>query len=205
MKVVCISDLHGYLPRIPECDLLLIAGDVCPVHDHTIAFQRQWIETNFNRWLYEIPAREIAMVAGNHDWVFAQDKKPAVACRYMEDSSVYFGGLHIFGSPWQREFCDWAFNLSEEDLDMKYQGLPACDILVTHGPVFGHGDRCPNGEHVGSKSLLAWVDRVQPKLVVSGHIHHSYGTYRRGQTTIVNASLRDEQYKVANKPMEIEL
>lgn len=204
MKIVCISDLHGYLPRIPECDLLLIAGDVCPVYDHSIAFQRQWVETNFNRWLYELPAREVVMVAGNHDWVF-QKQKPAVSCQYLQDSGCYFGGLYIYGSPWQREFNDWAFNLHEAQLDMKYLALPECDILVTHGPVYGHGDRCPNGEHAGSKSLLEWVDRVQPELVVSGHIHQSYGVYERGETKIVNAALRDEQYRVVNKPIEVEI
>ena len=32
-------------------------------------------------------------------------------CIYLEDQEVTVEGLRIYGSPWQPEFCDWAFNL----------------------------------------------------------------------------------------------
>ena len=49
MRVAAISDLHGYLPDTPPCDVLLIGGDVCPVYDHGLDFQRRWLQTEFAR------------------------------------------------------------------------------------------------------------------------------------------------------------
>jgi hypothetical protein len=30
MRVACVADLHGSLPSIPECAVLVIAGDLAP-------------------------------------------------------------------------------------------------------------------------------------------------------------------------------
>ena len=32
-------------------------------------------------------------------------------CIYLQDSLVEIYGLKIYGTPWQPEFCNWAFNL----------------------------------------------------------------------------------------------
>ena len=38
-------------------------------------------------------------------------KKELTNCIYLQDSSVELFGLKIYGTPWQPEFCGWAFNL----------------------------------------------------------------------------------------------
>ena len=32
-------------------------------------------------------------------------------CTYLEDSATSVLGLNVYGTPWQPEYCGWAFNL----------------------------------------------------------------------------------------------
>ena len=67
--------------------------------------------------------------------------------------SVHALYMQVWGSPWQPEFCGWAFNLRRgEACAAKWRLIPtATDVLVTHGPPLGHGDLCHGGKRVGNK------------------------------------------------------
>jgi predicted phosphodiesterase len=212
MKLVAVSDLHGTLPSIPPCDLLLIAGDVCPATGHSIARQASWLDTDFRRWLGQVPARKIIGVAGNHDFIFEQapqqvpDGLPWV---YLQDSGTRWEGLSIWGTPWQPWFFDWAFNLYERDLAAKWQLIPeGTDVLVLHGPPFGYGDGVPRDEgieHTGSRSLLERIQLVAPRVAVFGHIHEGRGEWQVGRTLLANVTILDEGYRHVHEPWQHEL
>ena len=52
------------------------------------------------------------------------------------------------------------------------------DILVTHTPPVGYGDRCATGVRAGCVELLNIVQkRVKPKYHVYGHIHEGIETW----------------------------
>jgi 3',5'-cyclic AMP phosphodiesterase CpdA len=69
-RVVAIADLHGNLPGdLPEGDVLVIAGDVCPIEDHSVEFQDRWLKETFAAWLDSLPHAEVIWIAGNHDFV----------------------------------------------------------------------------------------------------------------------------------------
>jgi Icc-related predicted phosphoesterase len=52
-------------------------------------------------------------------------------------------------------------------------------------------------------ALTETLERVQPRLVVCGHIHEAYGAYCLGDTEILNVSLVDDHYRRANSVVEI--
>jgi Icc-related predicted phosphoesterase len=205
--IAAISDQHGFLPEIPPCDLLLIAGDICPVTNHGLDFQERWLRFEFRQWLQRSPARKIVFIAGNHDFVFEQ--YPAFLpgdypATYLQDSGVEWEGLQIWGTPWQPWFFDWAFNLSERELARKWELIPAStDILVVHGPPRDYGDGVPEAGSIrrcGSPSLLERIRRIQPKLVVFGHIHEGRGEWCLGNTVLANVTIVDACYRHVYEP-----
>lgn len=209
MKIVAVSDLHGHLPDIPPCDLLLLGGDLCPLVHHGIQRQADWILSSFRAWLKKQPATKIVMVAGNHDFVFQHRRDWLSAdfpADYLEDSGIEHAGLRIWGSPWQPVFCDWAFNLTEAELAEKWARIPDnTDILVLHGPPHGYGDLTPRGERVGSPSLTRRIEEIRPRLAIFGHIHEGRGVERLGDTVLANVSLVDQHYKPVHGVWEYEL
>jgi len=215
IKITAISDLHGNLIKnIEPCDILLIAGDVCPATNHNALYQVSWLNKEFNDWLGTIPAEHIVGVAGNHDWAF--EKYPENVnipnWHYLIDDSIILEGLKIYGTPWQPNFCNWAFNLGEMELSHKFSKIPDdIDILISHGPPMGFGDVVMEDigplftEHLGSYALTENIKRAMPKLVVFGHIHtgsHIPRVYPNDnkECVINNVSILDEKYQIAYKP-----
>lgn len=203
---------------IDECDLLIHAGDMTPVFDHSVNFQLSWLTTNFKHWLETVPAKHIVGIAGNHDFVFEDAARVdgytskwlrhKLPWNYLYDTGTEIEGYKIWGSPWQPPFYDWAFNLPEDSLEEKWALIPDdTEILVTHGPPRNIRDReGRNEEHVGSRTLLERTWKLpELKLHVFGHIHHDYGQVEIAEAQFVNACYVDEQYRPAREPIYIDL
>ena len=223
-KVLCISDTHGKHSQIPlewlePADIIIHAGDISNRGGlREIENFCDWF-SNLDQYTHKI------FIAGNHDWGFKED--PIDATRivreypnitYLEDSMVEVESLKIYGSPWQPEFFDWAFNLKRgPELMEKWNMIPSnTDILITHGPAYGmvdwvpprksHGIKFVDGGNVGCEDLLdAITTRIKPKYHISGHIHCGYGEMIRDNINFINASTLNEQYMVTNKPIIFEI
>lgn len=209
-RIITTSDFHGNLPVVPECDLLLLAGDMCPAY--APADQAKWLDTHFRKWLEEAPAKEIVGIAGNHDRIFENhpDLVPkGLRWHYLQDSFTTLFGLIIHGTPWQLPF--WgSFNLSDGRLTEVYKKIPDnADIIISHGPPFGIHDtiKKPDGGviHTGSASLKKRILEVKPKLCLFGHIHEAYGTTTESDIIFANVSLVNDELKISHEPMSFEL
>ena len=207
MKLVLISDTHNRhrMFSIPDGDVLVFAGDLM-----TNGRRSEEIR-DFNLWLGELPHSKKLVIAGNHDFLFEQHRSTRnllTNAIYLEDSGVEIDGVKFWGSPFQPEFCNWAFNCKRgEEIEKHWNLIPKdTDVLITHGPPAGIRDwSWHGGESLGCQNLRGAVRRVEPKLHVFGHIHGGYGEDHDGITHFVNASLLNEQYQPVNKPIVVEL
>jgi Icc-related predicted phosphoesterase len=220
MRITFISDSHNKHNQItsslPGGDLLIHAGDISSMgYKHEIQ--------QFCKWFNSLEGYTTKVfISGNHDFGF-QDKSNESKeiidsykwINYLQDEEM---GLQIgdgpmvkiYGSPWQPEFHNWAFNLPRNgwELEQKWNDIPVnTDILITHGPAQGYLDKSGppwNEPLLGCELLVKRIKEIKPKIHVCGHIHGGYGYMFDGDTHYINASVLNEKYEYVNKPLTVE-
>jgi predicted phosphodiesterase len=217
MRITFISDTHTKHDKLngflPGGDLLLHSGDLS---------SRGYITEleAFFKWYDKIDNYDTkAFICGNHDFGFQDDNERVKGLltgyktiEYLQDDLLMVGEdydtmIKIWGSPWQPEFHNWAFNLPRgEKLKEKWDMIPTdVDILVTHGPAFGKLDFVPyDGVNVGCEDLLSKIQEIKPKIHLCGHIHSGRGVVFSEGTLYVNASVLNDRYEFRNKPITID-
>ncbi|KAK3059407.1 hypothetical protein LTS18_010946 [Coniosporium uncinatum] len=132
-----------------------------------------------------------------HMWKEQAKKKGII---YLEEGMHEFklkSGVKfkVYASPYQPEFCDWAFpyehdedrfNPPSECLDgaksivqNPVPDFPEVDVMMTHGPPYRILDQVVRGkEYVGCAHLLRAAYRAKPRLHCFGHIHEGWGAQR---------------------------
>ena len=210
MKMTFISDTHGkhnhltskaYNNILGSGDVLVHAGDCTNVG-------KVGEIKDFLDWFSNTDYTHKIFIAGNHDFGFelVHDIAPEYkekGVHYLFDSEIIIDGVKFYGSPWQPEFHDWAFNLPRgEKLAEKWAKIPGnTDILITHGPAYQMLDWTLGGQLVGCQDLFHRVMEVQPKIHVCGHIHCAYGQKNFNNVEFLNACVLNERYQYENKPI----
>lgn len=89
-----------------------------------------------------------------------------------------------FGTPSEvddSQICQWAHDVLEE------AGAFEQVILMIHTPPRAEViDRLPSGIHVGSPGVRLLIEKHQPAIVVTGHIHEAVGEERIGRSHVLN-------------------
>lgn len=208
MDFCAISDSHNKHESIivPPCDVLLHAGDFSGMGQiHEIKA--------FLEWFNKQPAKHKIFISGNHD--FLDESMPAMfksiveeypGVTYLRDEMVEIEGIKIYGRPWVPRYYDWAFMCDKGSPKMlsTLSIVPKCDILLTHGPAYGINDEV-NGEHVGCEDLLNELERIQPQVLVAGHLHSAHGDKIVNGIRHINAAVLNDRYKLTFTPVQFSL
>lgn len=229
MKIIATSDLHGNLPLITEpFDLLLIGGDIAPAHDHYFAYQYEWVMNEFTKWILGLPMNnvwsKVVLTPGNHDFMLERmshtqllelEHKCEGRLKILRHDIYEFefpvsdgiDSLTIFGTPYCSIFGNWAFMVSDETLDKKFSQIPeGVDILLSHdSPNVNKLGAILEGpwknDNTGNKVLAKHIERIKPKVFVSGHFHSGNHNFENiNGTWMGNVSYVNEQYTPANLP-----
>ena len=116
---------------------------------------------------------------------------------YLEEGTHEFSlnsgaTFTIYTSPYQPEFCNWAFpyekhedrfnppefSLADASNIARNPIKDHTDIVMTHGPAFNCLDRQYEGLMVGCPHLMRALMRTRPLLHCCGHIHEAHGAQK---------------------------
>lgn len=217
-RITFISDTHTKHTKLdgflPGGDILIHAGDFMS------SGYRPSEAEDFFMWFDKIKKYDTKVfVAGNHDRLIQNEPEWVKGILngyktidYLQDDWMSVGEdmdnmVKIWGSPWQPEFHNWAFNLPRgEKIKEKWDMIPVdTDILITHGPPLGKLDYVPYDRvNVGCEELMKRVEEIKPKIHVFGHIHEGRNIVYSDGTLFINAAVLNGRYEYRNKPITID-
>lgn len=201
MRVLLVSDIHGNEAALGRCaaadadaDLVICAGDL--THFGGVPEARNVLEALRN--LHP----KVKAVAGNCDNREIES--------YLRGEGVLlstaveeFQGLRLAGMSGALPGpVTTPYEISEQDIENSLAQLPVGSdpplVLVSHQPPHGSvADRAMKIKHVGSRTLAGWIDEYRPLLVLSGHIHESFGHKLSGTTHVINpGAFKEGRYAV---------
>jgi Icc-related predicted phosphoesterase len=175
------QSFRNWMNSLPHKQKIIIAGnhditmqkDYYAQHGAKMFHPRFFSNASFDVNEYATRSRDI-VATGSTGYTYLEDSE----CKLVDPNTTTETALSVYGSPWQPEFYDWAYNLPRGiSLKEKWDMIPTTtDVLITHGPPHGILDKAADGVLCGCRELLTAVKtRVKPRLHIFGHIHEGYG------------------------------
>jgi len=198
MKILATSDIHGNRKIIrrlvnvyesSEAELLLICGDIggkgyrAPSLFTFGEQQRQ----DYDYLIAELKKckKPFYCILGNDDWFDIHDDYCLMTGEIVKsfDDIVAFDfvGITPFGT--NREA-----NENKIAYELEKIAITENNIIMAHCPPYKAQDKIYSGENVGSKSVRKYIEDIQPKVWLCGHIHENFGVSEIGKTLVVNCA-----------------
>lgn len=187
MKILAFSDLHLSAPHAADivaasagADLVIGAGDFCNM--------RQGLD----RAMAMLAGLKAPMVAVPGNGESADELRAAgfANTTVLHGEGADIDGLRLFGLGYgvpETPFGSWSCDLSEVQAAAMLAACDHADILISHSPPKGVADVTSGGVSVGSTAVRAAAERVQPQLLLCGHVHDCWGVRGAiGKTEVVN-------------------
>ena len=203
MRLLVVSDIHGNEDGLEKCrdeaataDLLLCVGDI--THFGGVSDARRVIDG-----LRRIHP-DVRSVAGNCDNREIESYLKQEGVLLSSKPEEIKGTLCVGLSGAMPGPIDTPYEISEQQIQAYLRQLPVgADqplILVSHQPPYNTvADRAMKMKHVGSRRLSEWIEAQQPLVVLSGHIHESFGHKVYGHSHVINpGALKDGRYAVVD-------
>jgi len=185
MRLLFVADLHyslrqfdRLLANAPDYDLTVIGGDLLDLaspldFDIQIAVVEKYVGRLRRR-------ARLVISSGNHDGDGRNSADESVALwlrdlggedLFVDGDSLDFGDVRITVCPW------WDGAQSREELEALLEREAARSprrwIWIHHAPPSGSRTSWTGRESVGDDPLREWIQRFQPEMVFSGHVHNA--------------------------------
>lgn len=191
-EVAAVADLHWSgrgevrLPDLSDVDLTVLAGDLTNYGDDAA------VKRLLTPFLLAAP--RLLAVCGNTDRVEHEQVLEEVGIA-LDRKALHVGPVRFVGLSGALPFGGCPYERSEEDFAeacrQAGEALAGVDgsaptVLVSHQPPYGTRCDWTRGRHTGSRAVRAFVEELQPDLVLTGHIHECRGEDVIGRSRIVN-------------------
>lgn len=190
MKLLCFTDMHGSmkaLKRIQDTakkekpDYILCAGDFTVFEQNMESIMKKLDQIN-------IP---LMIIPGNHETgervkhVCTAFKNIVYINKGMltTDNAIFIGnegnGFSIDDPPFKK----WGVKVLKDFKKESRQEKKV--ILLTHAPPYGTKVDLILEDHCGNKAVRTFIEKLQPDLAVSGHLHECAGNHDKIKNTVV--------------------
>jgi Icc-related predicted phosphoesterase len=185
VQILVASDLHYTLPQLdwilaqaPQFDAVVLAGDHLDLSS-SVPLESQIVV--IRTYLEKMTAvTDVIACSGNHDltarnfheeksapWIETADQVGA----HVDWGRLDRGDVRVTICPW------WDGPATRADVDAQFDkdavDRPPVWIWIYHHPPDESPISWIGKRHVGDKDLNGWIDKHQPDLVLTGHIHDS--------------------------------